>query len=665
MAPRPGFTKGFKKPYNRAKGWRADAYFAPVNISAPYTYLNDLLDYAGENTWRTAAHAIGEAAKNLLDEGNFKELGVGGGSRNGHLRTYSVDDAINFLTTVANSMRSHEISYIKKRINDLQAFPGAVSDDLINKFNSMSEDNFDYVAFISLLNEVHNKIQLYKRRLAAFKREGQTRNLERDIAGELGTAVSNYTDRRTRYSNSQHSIINMLSMRFFETNTGREFIGQCVKLGAQGAKNFTAALALIQRELAQYLTDNGDLIYSQRIMEEQDFIDEVNKLTTRLTDFAEETNIFSALGNQKLLDDLINIYGIQIEDKALTAPKTKESKEARKKLKEMLKKLQIDQKLTTDKNFNKFLKRVKVKAGGGLLYIHDELESILINALNGGHTHTGNLNMATDLLYFSVDNSEDEEQDKKFIQQIQDETDNIVKYIQDSDAANNPKKTAQIYAEQLDKLDAICSNLEHSFIFHETNKLYTSIEGGKGFRKYGSNSIAAFSGRNMSIFNYIDSMAMFGAELGIDTTWLNFAAYNLAGNALGSGLITHLENALAVAAGLIMFDDFAQIAQEATGQLAYSSIENIHLYKLNGFYVPSSYFIMATVQSLRGMQTMDAMNGFKTKIKAPGAVNYNRDHEKPNPTPQDWEIVKSAASDVDIHLYFGANFLALIDKLQS
>lgn len=658
MSPRPGYTK---KGYNRQANWRGNAYFAPVSIGNPYTYLDDLHDES-RSAWRTAAEIIYGQANNLLGKEHFTELQIGGGSRDGHLRTYSVDDAIQFLTSVANSMKSHEMAYIRKRINDLAQFPGTISQELIDKFNNMNDDNFDYPVFISMLNEVHGKIKLYKKRLEAFQREGHSRNLERDIAGSLGTILSNYTDRRSRFAESQHSIINMLTMRFFQSDQGKDFVRQQVSLGAKGVTNFVAGLALIQRELAQYLTDNGDLIYSKEIMAREELINQIEKLTPKLDEFSKDTNIFAALGNQRLLDDLTNIYGIEITDSALPKSYTHNAKKARDEVNNILKQLNINKNIDNNETFNKMLKRVRVKSGSGLLYIHDEIQSLIISALNGS-THTGGLSMATDLIAFSVSVS-DEKEDNNVIKQLQNETDNIIKYIKDADAANDPKKTSKIYAEQLDKLDKICSELERGFIFHETNKLYTSIEGGKGFQKYGS-SVAAFSGRNMNLFNYIDSMALFGQELGIDTAWLRFVAFNLAGNALGKDLVGPLEKILAIAAGLIMFDDFAQIAQEASGEIAYSSIENIHLYKLNGFYVPASYFINATLNCLLGLETLSTSDAFFTKIKAPGHVDYDRTHEKPNPTPADWESVRGQASKIDIHLYFGANFLNLVSKLQS
>ena len=664
MSPRPGFTKRFKEPYNRAKGWRANAYFAPVSIDAPYTYLTDLLDADGENTWRTAAHATGKAASNLLNAANFTTLGLGQGSRDGHLRTYSVDDAINFLQSVANSMRQHEKSYIRKRINDLKEFPGTVSQNLIQQFEKMTDDDFDYTVFISLLNEVHGKIQIYKERLNAFKQEGHSRVLERNITSSLQTAISNYTNRRQRYENSQEGIINMLTMRFFSTGTGAELVQNWAAQGLQGAKNFTAATALIQRELAQFLTDNNYLIYEKVNMEDENFIKQVNQLTLKLDDFAQERNIFEALGQQKLLDDLINIYGITIEDKALRASYTEKAKNARKKLNKMMDNLEISTNIfgkNTNDTFKNYLKRVKVKSSSSSLYIQDELQSVIISSLNG-HTHVGKVNMATDLLAFIANDSEE---DNEVIRSMQKEMDSIIEELHDNNAEHDIEKIVKIYEEKLKKLDQLCEKLNGGFIFHETNKLYTSIEGGRGFQKYG-NSIQAFSGREIALLNYVDSMANFGQELGIDTAWLRFAAYNLAGNALGNGLISTLEEVLAIAAGLIMFDDFAQIAKDASGELTFASAENIHLYKLNGFYVPGSYFVQATLNCLTQMEQLSTSDAFFTKITAPGSVDYNREHEPPNPNPSDWESVRSdAISGTKIKIYFGANFLNLISRLQS
>jgi len=67
----------------------------------------------------------------------------------------------------------------------------------------------------------------------------------------------------------------------------------------------------------------------------------------------------------------------------------------------------------------------------------------------------------------------------------------------------------------------------------------------------------------MNIMNYLGSIDQFGTEIGIDTNWLRFLILNLPNGALGSGNKTKLEEILAVAAGLIMFDDFSIIAKSS------------------------------------------------------------------------------------------------------
>lgn len=316
-----------------------------------------------------------------------------------------------------------------------------------------------------------------------------------------------------------------------------------------------------------------------------------------------------------------------------------------------------------ESDFLMYLKRIKVKAP--TLAIADEIQSLVLSSLTS-HAHMGSFNMATDFIGVTITPDTGKEDSGDLMKKFTDEVlKSISTTIKESDAINNPKKYSQIYIDKLTELDKLFAELGHGFVFHETNKIYTSIEGGKGFKKYGKNDIPAFRGREMSLINYInsiDQMAQFGISMGINVDWLRFLAYNIADTALGSDNVSELENILAIAGGLIMFDDFAAIAKEAATSFAFSSIDNIHLYKLNGVYVPASYFLKATYENLAQIQesTISA-DKFIASIKPPNDVDYSRTHA--GPTAEDWNTVKSKAESATITLHFGANFLGLIDKL--
>jgi hypothetical protein len=130
-----------------------------------------------------------------------------------------------------------------------------------------------------------------------------------------------------------------------------------------------------------------------------------------------------------------------------------------------------------------------------------------------------------------------------------------------------------------EKLNSFLKDMQTSFIVHESTKFYLSLEHGKN---------REFSGREMSIFHYLDEAAYTGS---FNPTVLTFMAMNLATDAIGAANKEPLETYLSIFAGLIMFDDFAVVAKNLTNQIDLSNIKNIHLYKLQSMYFPASYFL--------------------------------------------------------------------------
>lgn len=119
----------------------------------------------------------------------------------------------------------------------------------------------------------------------------------------------------------------MLTMKFFSSGPGAKLVEQYVKQGLTGAKKFTAASAVFQRELAQYLSDNNILNNAKQTFDETTFLQKVDKiLSTDLEKFLKQSNIVNSLSNEELLEDVTRIYGIEVQDKALKASYTERAK---------------------------------------------------------------------------------------------------------------------------------------------------------------------------------------------------------------------------------------------------------------------------------------------------------------------------------------------------
>jgi len=97
------------------------------------------------------------------------------------------------------------------------------------------------------------------------------------------------------------------------------------------------------------------------------------------------------------------------------------------------------------------------------------------------------------------------------------------------------------------------------FIYHESLKLYSSVETGNSKDK-------GFHGRSMNILSFIDFMdsaAVDGFSLAISHNLMSFIALNLMPNAVAAQLKDPLESYFSIFAGLLMFDDVRNMALEA------------------------------------------------------------------------------------------------------
>lgn len=215
-----------------------------------------------------------------------------------------------------------------------------------------------------------------------------------------------------------------------------------------------------------------------------------------------------------------------------------------------------------------------------------------------------------------------------------------------------------------------------AFIIHDSDKYYHSIEQGhEGAYHKGEGVVGGFGGRTMSILNYIDTMSNLSIDFGIDNrNLLYFVALNLGSHTAGANSMAKatLEEIFTYAAGMIMFDDVAIAVKEATNQLEFSNITNIHLYQLQNLFFPSSYILEQTANYLEGCQ-YDSGNAAIAKIEigeniyAPAYQNLYEENTEQHKTVQNnlnrfltlnseekWNTVRnyaSAQTKVSIHFF--------------
>lgn len=155
--------------------------------------------------------------------------------------------------------------------------------------------------------------------------------------------------------------------------------------------------------------------------------------------------------------------------------------------------------------------------------------------------------------------------------------------------------------------------LNDIFIFHESDKLYSTMVTN---RAVGGHDSAIFHGRNLSMLSYINEMysmnGLGGLELVQEDT-LKFLTANLAQGAIAQDKRGPLEKYFSLFAGMLMFDDLMLMAKDVEKDISgiHSTTKQVHLYSLNGVYVPASMIMQATYNQL--MQVTPELNDMSAR----------------------------------------------------
>ena len=229
----------------------------------------------------------------------------------------------------------------------------------------------------------------------------------------------------------------------------------------------------------------------------------------------------------------------------------------------------------------------------------------------------------------------------------------------------------------LRELDKHGIKTEDIFIYHESLKLYKTMESNEAG---GSNK---FHGRDLEILAYIDelySMAGFQALELPQREALEFLAVNIAQGTVGASSKNALGNYLGMFAGLLMFGDVQNIANEAVNKInenqSNSAAYNIHLYNLNGFYVPASMILFYTYDAMQKVNKQLQSNyGAKVQISTSDANKVVSDwlaqrdehlamNEPYHYSANDWARVgEGVAKGTKVRIAFFAAFAEFINSL--
>ena len=264
-------------------------------------------------------------------------------------------------------------------------------------------------------------------------------------------------------------------------------------------------------------------------------------------------------------------------------------------------------------------------------------------------------NVATDLVTYHIDY--DVQPNSAIINQhvtdVADKLAEIGDYLQSHQGQHNIQEFTQIIKRTNDKLKRITKELEKKlkeienfkdqkvFIQQESLKLHSSAGRGRGFE-----------GREMvisSYISYLNSMNGKNDNLNINADALELLAYNIGKGGLAAGKKQgkeKLETYFSLFSAMMMFDDVANMAEEAAKQIqSNSSVETLHVYNLNGMYVPSSVILMNMYNSLMGEASI-----ISASSTARATISI-----KPNPP--------KSLSDIKVKIQFLSGYQSFMNQL--
>lgn len=194
---------------------------------------------------------------------------------------------------------------------------------------------------------------------------------------------------------------------------------------------------------------------------------------------------------------------------------------------------------------------------------------------------------------------------------------------------------------------------------HSTVKGYESA-GSYAFEQNGGFGGAAFGATLDEELTIINSMITAGGLTPLDTDRLFSAMINCGKLMIGAELKPTIENYFSAFMGMLMFNDAEIFAQDVNAWVENSvvttTVQDLHLYQLNGVVVPSSYILQKTYDAMTKLDSIDQKSqGIKAVFKT-----YNDPPIKGN-----WEATSAKAIEETKleRMHFLAGFIDLLESI--
>lgn len=331
-------------------------------------------------------------------------------------------------------------------------------------------------------------------------------------------------------------------------------------------------------------------------------------------------------------------------------------------------------------NKNKVLKNnlnlIEFSISGSYKTKHGNIQELVRSAM--GSKVKGNV--GTDVITYTIDweTNTNTEAFNDLISNIGDEFSSVL--YQTAPKKSSTKSAENVVTKMNDEVEKLIKEAEKKlkeeekfkhedlFIFHESLKLYSSAE---KYHNPKSRGHGGFSGRSMNILSYITYLSS-ANNIGINNNPLSqdnlsLLAYNLIPGAIADDQKEPLQRYFSIYAGLLMFDDVAIMAKEAISEINNNNdviggkVRQVHLYSLNGIFVPSSMILTYISDSLSKIQHISPDDFAQAKITIKNPPQDPKDQEM---TPGLWSSIASAAlSSVQVKIILLQTFITFVNLL--
>ena len=624
------------------KAW----YPSSANKENLYVYLNTL---------QTDNPGLYSAAKALINANSH------GDAENG----FKIESALQFLDAAASNEAVKEINFLRYRLGD----------NVLSEI--MDGDMINYPKMIAKINEANktlNKFQIeLEQEMNRFKKVQDARVIEnKKVKYKIGEGSHSYTQSIGGYIQATMRQLTDLSPEKEDKVTQicrNVLIGLINKTDAFNGLDISqvsAILGLAQAQIMPLLEKefkNGNLttksgtLSSKKIEQIITQDENYNRLISNSLDTLQGIanrllNSFSVFENKNGSDyvrakrnyeqAVSNLKGI-----VKSSSNTARNRAAKKIIK------------MSENPFSEGAIRMDVRfkaknTGIALEYkIMNDFESSIVTGKSGGK-----IDVSAYLGDFEVDIRANEGSMNNIVNSITSETQSDFKGVGES--FENAYKELN---ESLLKQRELNEDLKNAFILHTSAKDYytTATSEFKGFE--------GGTYKGLQIFDSLDALA--GAGFGeTDIQWLKACAVNTSKSAVGASIKTSLEKYISIFATMILFDDGLTIAQEtvANAQASYQPLNVLHLFNVNGFYVPSSYLLRELHTRLTTVA--DDMNSNKIiRVNiATGGVDFKNElnYLTYNGIFNDerWEAIKNIQINaMSVRIHFLRNFMDILNEL--